>query len=617
MITLNTTNNEIILIPPYIFKVFKIDDIEILSKGDIGNTVIRYRFSQDYKRTNSEWTELTKDNLKSERINPIRFFQIEYSVSYVGSAEIKIFDINIIGDLQNVTLDGQKSNLYGMREDCNSLMLSIIGDTTTYPGPMPPGGPSSMLMPPYTQTSINLPTLNIADISKLYNPYQQAQALTLYNKVANDATQIFGHNVIYVLTDPDGNGTDFTFHEYQLQYYVCDAELKVSVDNNQFPDNTGAINNFDLVFFDQFEIQITKDQFKAAFGANSRPGINDVIWFCDLNKLYTIEHSQAIRTFNNYSIYYKIMLKKFNKKANIIGETPELQDIIDGLTHNTTLGELFGLEDMQDKKAVSNTEQFRTAAQDILRTEIFANIESEEIENASVIVSKTHYELSAVVAGANAVIYRNFKYFYRQSDNIGYMCWFNMNNVDMISGFNFFNYYDGVANGIIIGLIGNNLIVKINSINYTLPISNSIKNVLQPNIWYAMIVNIDQRQSLINAYIYKRNVDYEEDAVMLNSSNLLLLYKLTIPIVPAFIEMDNINASILGSDMKITNIRMFVDVIPEMDHNRLLNNPTIGSDYKYVIFADHVSKDVALVFNPDSKINYDLIRRGTRKDTEI
>ena len=600
--------------PPFIFKVFKIDDIELLSKGDIDLTVIYYRFTQDYGRTTSQWVELTPSNIKSERINPIRFFQIEYLINYLGQNSVTIFDINLVGDFQNVTLDGKKSNLYGIREDCNSIILSIIGDTTTYPGPMPPGGLSSMLMPPYTQTSLNLPSLNVDDISKLYNPYQQAQALTLYNKMSNDSTNIFGHNIIYVLTDPDKTGTDYTFHEYQLQNYICEAEIKVTVDNNQFPDNTGAINNFDLVFFDQFEIQITKDQFKNVFGVDKRPGINDVVWFCDLNKLYTIEHSQAIRTFNNYSIYYKILLKKFNKKANTIGATPELQELIDGLTHNSTIGELMGLENMQDKKAVSMTEQFRTTPQDILRLEIFANIESEDIENSSLIIAKNHYELSTVSPGSNAVIYRNFKYFYKESDNLGYMCWFNTNSVTMNTGFNFFNYHDGISNGIIIEIIGNAILVKINNTVHTLAMSNSTRNVLSSNVWYSMVVNIDQRQSLLSAYIYKRNCEYEDEAVTLGSTKLLLLYKIAVPILPSFIEMDNINASILGSDMKMSNIRMFVDVIPEKEHNILLNTSIVGSDYKYIIFADHVDKSIVLPFNEDSKVNYNKIRRGTGLD---
>ena len=111
IIYLNDTNRQIIIKPPYIFKIFKITDIEILSSGDINNTVISYRYSQDNGRTISNWTILTKENLRSERINPIRFFQIEYNVEYNGNDFVKIFDINIIGDFQNISLDSLKTNL--------------------------------------------------------------------------------------------------------------------------------------------------------------------------------------------------------------------------------------------------------------------------------------------------------------------------------------------------------------------------------------------------------------------------------------------------------------------------------------------------------------------------
>lgn len=612
MIKLDTTNREIIVAPSFIFKVFKITDNEILSKGDIGGVIIYYRFTQDYGRTSSAWVEFTVENIRSERINPIRFFQIEYLVNYVGTTSVTIFDINLIGDFQNVSLDGQKSNLYGIREDCNSLILSITGDADTLTDP-----DTSMLMGKQDQTADpNLPTLLPADIAKLYQPYQQAQGLALYNKLANDITEVFGHNVVYILTDPDENGIDYTFHEYQLQNYVCEAELKVSVDNNQFPENNGALNGFDLTLFENFEIQITKEQFKSKFGSEKRPGISDVIWFCNINMIYRIEHTNAIRSFNNYSIYYKISLKKWNNNKSIIGATPEMQSIIDGLTHNNTLGELMGLEKMQDKKAVSMTEQFRTAAQDILRVDIFANIEQDVIENASRTIAKTHYELSTVGVGNKAVVYRNFKYFYQKSDNIGYMCWFNINNIDMTSGYNFFHYYDANdENGFIFYLLGNNIVVVLNDTTYTLPLSNKTTNVLNENIWYSLVVNIDQRQSLLTAYIYKRNCEYEEDAVNLGSSKLAQLYKVSCSITPSVIELGpTINASILGSDAKMTNIRMFLDIIPESEHNKILNTDIIGADYKYIIFADHVDRDVVLPFYADSKVDYNKIRRGTGLD---
>ena len=73
---------------------------------------------------------LTKENITTDRISPTRFFQIEYLIQYKGNTSMKIFDINLIGDFQNVSLDYQKTDLYGVREDCNCLKLGIVNDTS-------------------------------------------------------------------------------------------------------------------------------------------------------------------------------------------------------------------------------------------------------------------------------------------------------------------------------------------------------------------------------------------------------------------------------------------------------------------------------------------------------
>ena len=38
--------------------------------------------------------------------------------------------------------------------------------------------------------------------------------------------------------------------------------------------------------------------------------------------------------------------------------------------------------------------------------------------------------------------------------------------------------------------------------------------------------------------------------------------------------------------MKATNIRLFIDVIPEDVHNKVLNQYIIRDDSKYLVFAD-------------------------------
>jgi hypothetical protein len=52
------------------------------------------------------------------------------------------------------------------------------------------------------------------------------------------------------------------------------------------------------------------------------------------------------------------------------------------LTQNTTINELFGMENIQDKQTVANKEQFKPLTLDKLRTDIIAEIQKETIENS-------------------------------------------------------------------------------------------------------------------------------------------------------------------------------------------------------------------------------------------
>jgi len=603
-IQLSTTNEEVILKPPYIYKVFRIDDIEILYRGgELSDVDIKYRFSQDYGRTTTEWEYFTKENITSVRISPIRFFQIEYLINYKGNTNFKIYDINLIGDFQNVTLDYQKTNLYGVREDCNCLKLGIVNDTSNG-FQLPTGGIQSELTP--SPTTNVLPQLSSDQIGNLFKPYQLQQATELLDKLSNDANQMFGHEVVYFLTDPDRKGTDYTFHEYQLYNYVCDGLVKVSVENNQFPDNTGAINQFDLTLFDSFEIHIPKKTFKQIFGVDKRPSKEDFLWFCEINRMFTIEHAQAFRSFNNNAIYYKLMLKKYTQKANVIGVNQTITDKVKELTKNSTIDELFGLENTQDKKSVANKEQFKPLTKDQLRVDISAKIVKELIENAENVISKSNYDLSSVSYGDtfanNAVVYRNTKDYFRKSDNISYMCWFNIQNYTINDTYYLFDYYDDVNNlGFKITINNKNLKVRYNELDFTLSLGEEGTSTgLSEETWYGYILNIDQRQRKISQYIYKRNVDDEELGSRISTTVLKKVNSIENDLDPVEFKLENISAKLRGCDMKITNIRLFVDVIPESQHSKMLNQYIIRDDSKYLIFADNANQKLVL---PSFEIN--------------
>jgi hypothetical protein len=591
---------EVIFRSPFIFKVFRIDDFEVITSS-IDNYSIEYRFSQDSTRTWSNWEDLTKENISTVRINPIRFFQIEYKIKNNSLNNLIIQDINLIGDFQNVSADYQKTNLFGIRECCASNLNGAFDENGNF-------------IPSETLNGIEcsgdgLKPMTTQEKANLYNPYQQGKANELLNRLANDSVEVFGHRIQYFVTDPDGKGIDYSLHEYGLFSISCEGQLKVSVDNNQFPDNQISMNQFDLNLFTSFEIHITKESFKTLFGVQRRPSKEDLIYFCDLNRLYIVEHAQQFRQFNNYAVYYKVILKKYNKSANVKSGSQTIEDRISQLTKNSTIDELFGIENTLDKAAVANKKEQQPLTFDPIRLVIEgiqtnSLIVKELIENSDNIISKQHYDFSnALIGGQNnsvqsVVRYKNLDPVLKVSDNLGFFAWFNLNNYIDDEEHNIFNYYDSTNNlGWKINLLNDTINLTMNS--YTNPwILDGVvgSNALSENVWYCYLVNIDQRNRKLIQYIYKRNVAIEDEdqSRFLPNTILQKVYENEIDLTPFEYELENINAEILLSDKKMTNIRLFNDVIPESEHNKQLNQYIVADDSKFLIFADNANLKLTL-----------------------
>jgi hypothetical protein len=376
--------------------------------------------------------------------------------------------------------------------------------------------------------------------------------------------------------------------------------VKVSVENNQFPENNGAMNQFDLSLFDSFEIHIPKKLFKQIFGVEKRPSKEDFLWFCEINRMFTVEHSQAFRSFNNNAIYYKLMLKKYTQKANVIGVNQTITDKVKELTKNSTIDELFGLENLQDKKSVANKEQFNPTTKEKLRVEISATITKELVENSVNIISKTNYDLSSVPFGStsssNAVVYRQVTNYFSPSNNLSYMCWFNINNYTVNDNYPLFDYYDPINDlGFKITLKNEEIVTKFNGTDYKLELgSQGSLTGIDEEIWYGYILNIDQRQRNLSQYLYKRNIEDEEMGSQLSTTVLKKVISSKSDIVPTEFQLENISAKLLGCDMKITNLRFFLDVIPENQHSKMLNQSIVRDDSKYLIFADNANQRLVL-----------------------
>jgi len=586
-------NSEKVLRSPFIFKVFRIDDIEIIPSIP-DNILIKYRYSQDNTRTWSDWEPFTKENITTIRINPIRFFQIEYLLINSSNSIISVQDINLIGDFQNINKDYQKSNLFGIRECCKSNQWGYYDTDGNY---VPSTNLDTTGGGSYCDAEVFSP-MSDQNKANLYNPYAQNTAIKLLEKLSADSEQVFGHQVTYFATDADKKGQDHTLNEYQLYNVVCQGDLKVSIDGNNFPDSQIRMNVFDLDLFDTMEAHITKQQFKQIFGVQRRPAKEDFLYFCQVNRMYQVDHAQQFRSFNNSAVYYKLILKKYTQKANVQAGTQEIKNQLDILTKNSTIDSLFGFEQAQDKASIANKQQFTPLTREPIRLEYLVEIDKELIENSSTIISKSNYDLSTVNYRTPAVIYKNLDPILKVSDNLSLQVWFNIHNYIKDDIYNFMTVYD---NDELIGwkaeLSNDRIKIYLNSTEYTFDLlgseSQSDPEALEEETWYCYVLNIDQRQRKMEQYIYKRNVEEESEASGLSNTILKRVYYNKQNIEPvSYIVSDN--PKILSSDMKVTNIRLFSDVIPEETHNKILNQYIIGDDSKYLIFGDNANTRIIL-----------------------
>lgn len=666
----------VILSPSDIYKIFNITDYTILS-DDNDNLLIYWRVTQDNGRTYSKWEPLTKENISTYRFNQLRFAKMQYLIKLINPVytPINVYDVILSGEFQNISANSMKTNFYGIRADCVTGLLNpnntgVTSGVTTCArnidtglqsysqgnGVFAPamtnyeldmnfwtqglscyssGQPSNSL----TSSAIAASTNSTSGNGASWNPYDINKIAGFANTLANQLNEIFAWEVDYHLTDPDENGTDFILHEYQLFNIVDVKKLKVLVPDNKFPDNTVKMNAFSLELFDTFEIHILKDEFKRKFGIDRRPAENDVLFFCVINRLFYVKHAQIYRDIMNAGFYYKVILEKYEQKANIRNLSEESKQMLDILTNNTTMQELFGEEVKNEEEKIANIEQFKPFTFDPMRYVISNDVirVQQDILNYDINFSKTHYDFKDTV-GKTAIFYKKTDNTLGLSDNRTFIFWINFNNawdsnvrptrnswkhynIDSTLNYWFLNNFDTDTNkGYRVWYHNKNLNIQINDKFY------SISNLnLLTNIWYGVVIIMDQRQKTMDLKVYQRDNDY--DIVMMHTTTQHIVRvdwldtaSYTQYISAGYKPVDNeekkssttifktvkenyyenienqsfeheVDLTITGSNIKMTNIRIMIDSVPVDEINNLLNQWIIR-DSQRVLLADNADKNI-------------------------
>jgi len=636
---LPNSGDEIILAPEDIYKIFKLEDYNLLSNHN--NVDIKYRFTQDNNRTYTKWTPLTTENIAATKLNPLRFAKVEYLIKNLGTPLI-VYDILLVGDFQNVSANYLKTNKYGLKEDCVVAAMNGGGDNGSNNGNGGYNNNNSNCSEflnscsSYSENTANeLDKENASNSGSYWNPYNQKNITDFANMLGNQITEMFGWDVNYHITDPDGNGEDVMLHEYTLKNIVDVKRLRIIVPDNKFPVESVIINNFNLDLFDTFEIHIMKDEFKKTFGITRRPAEDDIIDICQTNMLYYIKHAQAFKDIMNAATYYKIILEKYEYKTNIRNVHQESKKLIDELTDNSTIDDLFQNEIDAENDKISNKIQMKPTTMDFIRHKIYNGV---DIEQETLIIDdftpvKSIYNLS------NKSLYNKVAIDYKKgdklikSDNRSFIFWFKINNeydensrisnklfnaysVPTNQKFNLLNNYKDDL-GYDIYYNGTNLIMKLNDMTYNL------EEKLLTNIWYIGVINLNQQQHNLDMKLYTRNgniqvvyineqsherklVDVSNSADTYSvisdgfkpvsnvqstkSTDLILLNEKSTTIEPVEFNIDT-KLQIKGSNIKYSNLRIFNDIIPELMIKNIIKENII-KESQFLILADNATKTI-------------------------
>lgn len=670
------TTESIILKPKDIYKIFSISDFQVIGSGNLSNLDIKWRVTQTNGRTYSQWEPLTKENISTYRFDELRFAQVEFLVTPLTDDPEPAFvnDIILIGDFQNVSANYLKSNKWGLRQDCLTSYIQSTGVTeicgmnvssndpnnpVNWNTVKPTNAPLSdyqLNMDFYTQglscysnqqnpnnnatpsTALNAQNQQSAENGTFWQPYDINKINEYYNMLANQVSNIFGWNVDYHLTDPDRNGTDFILHEYQLKNIIDVQTIRVIVPENKFPENQPRMNTFNLDLFDKFEIHILKDEFKRKFGIQYRPSEDDIIFFCPLNRLYIVSSANIYRDVMNAGIYYKVLLEKYEQKANILNLSAESKFKLDTLTKNTTMDELFGPEIKEDSEKIANIDQFKPFTFDPMRFVVNNKVirVRQDIWNGNINFATNHYNFKDVI-GKQGVLFKKTDNLVNVSDNRSFTLWFNFNNawdelnpnrnawkyyqVDQSINFSLLDNYDTTnKKGYRIWYFKKEIIFQINESFFKL------QNLsLLTNIWYGLVVILDNRQRIVEMKLYQRDNDYNITFVEPNSFQIQTISWMdttgyTSLINSGFKPVNNtelhnldttfktigetfydnfepfsfgheIDIQLIGSNIKYTNLRIFKDIIPTDEINNILNENIIRNAEK-LILADNADKSI-------------------------
>ena len=247
-----------------------------------------------------------------------------------------------------------------------------------------------------------------SDCDFTFKPYDVNRAINLYQDLSKVVNNLFGHESVYYSVQPQGRGKDVLIKEYTLFDVVDEKCVKIMVPNNTFPDAQIKFDTYGLNFVQPFEVHIDRKYFESIFGKGAQPRKRDIIYFPITNRIYQIDSMYVFRDVNNYPVYFKIQLVKYEFKQNTKFLDPTAEQGLKDYTVNTK--DLFGDEVQAEEIDITKPQQYAVTSQrrdeDPIREYISKGLAIMEydLNNNWTIVFNNYYDLDRLFIEDSALL---------------------------------------------------------------------------------------------------------------------------------------------------------------------------------------------------------------------
>jgi len=529
---------------------------------------------RDFKHSNdnysySYWQELTEESLYTLRVNNDFYIKLRYTLQ----------NYNDVAQINSITVE------YEETENSNIIYSK-------------PKEESSVI--------INTPNFDI---------YQRGEiGASLQQKLSKAVNQFIGIDAIYYKSNV--LETDMFLQEHVLLELAdeCGVQIKVMFEDNTMPEKP-LITPFGTTFEVPITVHLDHVYFQEHF-KDHVPSSGDIIFIPITKGIWEVNGSNIQRGIMNAPIYWNVTLTKYQPKANRFEDNLKHDSILDNLKNAgfqvMTADDAFGEANEKTSQKVVKPKETRVGKKQNLDVIINRKVVpvKQEFENNLIIVSHFHYNLESIL---NDVALK-YNVSHETDGDISFSAWVQFKEPNEYTALvkvenqqifsSKFAQTDGEyilknkANNevITVHLENSNIIETINNGLYYI-LDKNYSNIfnewfilnnkylinsnyqildtmplLEHGVWYNIIITESVRYNQVGVFIYKTQTK-TETPLMVYSNKFN-------------IEIENIifeNVQIKSGLSKITNIRLFDEMLQESDHVLIMNQQFVNDSQKALI----------------------------------